>query len=73
MLLPELGEQIQGECYLTLNNQIIRISAGWNNRESTVHNREGDFKENLTFFVRKRIVKHTLLIFCAFTFFECHE
>ena len=37
MFLPELGKQIQRERHLTSNNRIIRISAGSNNRESTVH------------------------------------
>ena len=36
MFLPELGKQIQGERDLSSNNRIIRISAGSNNRESTV-------------------------------------
>ena len=35
-VLPELGKQIQGEHVLSLNNRIIRIIAGSNNRESTV-------------------------------------
>ena len=41
MFLPELGKQIQdiqGERDLSSNNRIIRISAGSNNRESTVFN-----------------------------------
>ena len=36
MFLPELGKQIQGERHITSNNRVIRISAGSNNRESTV-------------------------------------
>ena len=36
MFLPELGKQIQGERNITSNNRVIRISAGSNNRESTV-------------------------------------
>ena len=36
MFLPELGKLIHGERYLTSNNRIIRISAGSNNRKSTV-------------------------------------
>ena len=39
MLLPKLGKQIrqiQGERHITSNNRVIRISAGSNNRESTV-------------------------------------
>ena len=36
MFLPELVKQIQGERDLCSNNRIIRISAGSNNRESTV-------------------------------------
>ena len=40
MFLPELGKQIQGERDLSSNNRIIRISAGSNNRESTVKNNE---------------------------------
>ena len=34
--MPELGKQIQGERHITSNNRVIRISAGSNNRESTV-------------------------------------
>ena len=34
----KLGKQTQGERHLTSNNRIIRISAGSNNRESTVSN-----------------------------------
>ena len=37
MFLTELGKQIQGECDLSSNNRIIRISEGSNNRESTVY------------------------------------
>ena len=36
MFLPELGKQIQGERHITSNNRVILISAGSNNRESTV-------------------------------------
>ena len=34
--MPEFGKQIQGESRVTSNNRKFRISAGSNNRESTV-------------------------------------
>ena len=42
MFLPELGKQIQGERDLSSNNRKIRISAGSNNLESTVLNKENE-------------------------------
>ena len=50
MFLPELGKQIQEERDLSSNNQIIWISAGSNNRESTILaiivGTKGEFPQN---------------------------